>query len=386
MKKTMNKNWFKIVNKAKSNSKVFIYDEIGLFGVSAKDFVDALSEIEGDWDLHINSGGGSVFDGFAIHNAIKSHPGKVTAYIDGMAASIASHIILAADTVQIAENGWIMIHNPAVVSAGGSDELRRSADLLDGLKTTLVDAYESATNITREEIVKLMDAETWLNAQDALEHGFVDTIGDPIKAVASVSLDKFKNAPVSLKQTFQNAVAPGGAKATQQKPKTKDKNMSIIKDKLVALNVVGSTASDEDAASKLNEFVDYANKNEKDLLKASADLESANERIEALEAQNKATALEGFTAQVDAAIEAKRVQAEQKDALVNSFKASPEAAAELLKTFKAPVAPTNGSAPIDAANSNDDLGNDKGKLSEKNSDGTTNFTNVLENQRIESAS
>ena len=162
--------------------------------------------------------------------------------------------------------------------------------------------------------------------------------------------------------------------------------MSIIKDKLVALNVVGSTASDEDAASKLNEFVDYANKNEKDLLKASSDLESANERIEALEAQNKATALEGFTAQVDAAIEAKRVQAEQKDALVNSFKASPEAAAELLKTFKAPVAPTNGSAPIDAANSNDDLGNDKGKLSEKNSDGTTNFTNVLENQRIESAS
>jgi hypothetical protein len=233
----------------------------------------------------------------------------------------------------------------------------------------------------------MMDAETWLNASEALDLGFVDTIGSPIEAVACESLEKFKNAPDLLKEKFQNAVSPDGAKATQQKPKQKDNNnMSILKDKLVALNVVGSTASDEDAASKISEFVDYANKNEKDLLKASSDLEVANERIQELEAKNEATALEGFTAQVDAAIEAKRVQAEQKDALINSFKASPEAASVLLGTFKAPVAPTNGSAPIDAANSNADLDSKKGNLPEKNSDGSTNFTNVLENQRIESAS
>src|SRR5574340_334392 len=121
--------WFEIKNKAEK-AEVWIYEMIGKDfwtgeGLTAKDFQKELSEIKASQiDLHINSPGGDVFDGVTIHNLLKQHPAKVTTYIDGLAASIASVIALAGDKVIMAENALYMMHNPTGMGMGTAEEMR----------------------------------------------------------------------------------------------------------------------------------------------------------------------------------------------------------------------------------------------------------------------
>lgn len=196
---TDRKPWFEFKNAADKSVDLFIYDEIGFWGTTANDFVTQLSQLEVEHiNLHINSPGGSVFDGVAIYNALKKHEASIDVFIDGLAASIASIIAMAGDTIEIASNAMIMIHKPTVLMWGTAEDLRREASVLDKIEGTLVDTYAERTAGDREQIQEWMNAETWFNADEALEHGFADKKTEAKKAAASLirwDLSLFENPP-----------------------------------------------------------------------------------------------------------------------------------------------------------------------------------------------
>lgn len=196
----MKKNWYRITAKADKPSEIVLYDEIGAFGISAKDFLTDLQGL-GDAEsitLRINSPGGSVFDGIAIHNALKRHQAKVTVFIDGIAASIASVIAMAGDEVIMPENAMLMIHDPSGLVWGTATDMRAMAEALDRMKSGLVAAYRDKSGIEDAEIENLMARETWITAQEAVALGFADRMEKPVKMAASFDLSRFRNIPECL--------------------------------------------------------------------------------------------------------------------------------------------------------------------------------------------
>jgi|TARA_R110002050_G_scaffold192014_6_gene326936 ATP-dependent Clp endopeptidase proteolytic subunit ClpP len=201
-------NWYSIKNIAKSeNTEVMIYDEIGSYGVDAKSFINEIKNIPKDTSvlLRINSPGGSVIDGLAIYDAINRMPQKVTARIEGIAASMASVIALAADEVIMSENSLYMIHNVWGGEVGDSDDLRKAADLMDKMGERLINIYVSKTGQTEEQIRSWMDAETWFNSLEAQEAGFINLVEEPIKMAAMFDIKKYdyKNS-VLVEKLFNN--------------------------------------------------------------------------------------------------------------------------------------------------------------------------------------
>ena len=186
------KNWFEFkASVAAPESDLYLYDEVGGWGTSASEFIDALStRREQRINLHIHSPGGSVFEGHAIFNALRNHPAGVTTHIDGIAASMASAIAMAGSPVKIASNGFLMIHNPWSQAAGGADEMRKQADVLDKLKDSLVKIYAGKSGMSEAEISAAMDAETWYNAAEAVEFGLADEVFEGMQAAATLDLSK----------------------------------------------------------------------------------------------------------------------------------------------------------------------------------------------------
>jgi len=193
--------------KATSNRKgeVWIYEDIGsgMFGgLSAKilaEEVKKLGSVE-ELDVYINSPGGSVFEGLAIQNYLSRHPAKKTVYVDGIAASIASVIMLCGPDRRIAENAMVMIHDPWGMVAGTSSEMRKSAEALDKVRETLLSTYVQYTGKTEAKISELMHAETWFSAKEALEIGLVTSIVDAKTVSANFTLlDKFANTPSKIR-------------------------------------------------------------------------------------------------------------------------------------------------------------------------------------------
>jgi ATP-dependent Clp endopeptidase proteolytic subunit ClpP len=174
--------WYDIKDKGEK-AELWIYEEIGEDfwtggGVTAKNFQKELSALKvSQIDMHINSPGGAVFDGITIHNLVKQHPANVTTYIDGLAASIASVIALAGDQVIMAENALWMMHNPSGVVYGDSNDMRSMADVLDKVRESLIQTYSSKSGKSESDIIVLLDAETWMTAEEAMEAGFVDQMG-----------------------------------------------------------------------------------------------------------------------------------------------------------------------------------------------------------------
>ncbi len=186
-------NWYSFQNKANA-VEISIYDEIGDYGTSAKKFIDDLKSVgKKDITIRMNSVGGSVFDGLAIYNVLRSHKGYVNVKIEGLSASIATIIALAGDNIEMAENGFFMIHNPFGGSMGDAEEMRKTADLLDKIKQELVNIYAKKTQMSDETIANMMDEETWLTSQEAMDMGFIDTITEPIKVAAKFDFSKFTN-------------------------------------------------------------------------------------------------------------------------------------------------------------------------------------------------
>jgi len=196
---------YKVSAGKNDEATIYLYDEISWWGIQAEQFVKDLNAIDKKTiHLRVNSPGGSVFDGAAIFNAIKQHPSKIIAHIDGLAASIASIIVMAADEIRAAENSFLMIHDPWSIVIGTAEMMRDEADLLDKVSGVLIKAYMEQSGKEEEEIRALMAAETWFTGEEALEAGFVDALeetGDEKGAKSKVThfdLSAFAHVPDSL--------------------------------------------------------------------------------------------------------------------------------------------------------------------------------------------
>ncbi len=209
-------SWYKVARANKSDEvDVFIYDEIGFWGVQASDFVAELKEIDTKTiNLRVNSPGGSVFDGLAIYQAFASHPAKIIAYVDGWAASIASVIIMAADTIKVGEAAQVMIHKPWSFAMGSADDMRKEADVLDSIQEAIIDVYVARTGGDRDSITSQVNDETWFRGQEAVDAGFADEViplklKDPANPAASFDSEFFAsifpNIPDDIKAALPSA-------------------------------------------------------------------------------------------------------------------------------------------------------------------------------------
>lgn len=171
-------DWYRIENKASADtSEVYIYDEIGYFGVTAQDFVNDLNTITAsNIDLHLNTPGGEIFDGIAIYNAIKNHDAKVTVYVDALAASAGSFIAMAGDEIIMQRTAQMMIHDGMGVAIGNAADMRELADLLDKSSDNIASIYAEHAGGSVEDWRANMKAETWYSAEEAVAAGLADKI------------------------------------------------------------------------------------------------------------------------------------------------------------------------------------------------------------------
>jgi ATP-dependent Clp endopeptidase proteolytic subunit ClpP len=200
------RNGFSIVNKTETSAEIIIYADIGQTwfedGVTAEGFsreLKSLPDTIRDITIRINSNGGNVFEGISIYNRIKQHKAKVTVYIDGLAASIASIIALAGDEVVMGEGAMMMIHKPMSGVYGNSIDMEELSQRLDDVEEQLVGIYKRKTNLDRTEIKTMLAEETWMGADQALELGFVDSVMEADEALDIAACVKnvkwFKNCP-----------------------------------------------------------------------------------------------------------------------------------------------------------------------------------------------
>lgn len=188
------KDWFRIENKATGPADVFIYDEIGGFGVSVGDFLAEVRSVEGPVNLHLNSPGGDVFDGMAVYAALKRRSEPTTVIVDGLAASIASVIALGADKVVMAPKAKMMIHDGWTAAAGNAQDFRKLVDLLDDTSNNIASVYNDKAGGGVEFWRERMRAETWYSADEALKAGLIDEIEGQAKARDDFDLSMFNYA------------------------------------------------------------------------------------------------------------------------------------------------------------------------------------------------
>lgn len=193
------------------HAEILIYDEIAsgciaevLGLVSAKQFVRDLQDLDVDTiTLRINSPGGDVFDGVSIYNALVDHPAKVTVKVDGLAASIASVIMLAGDERHVGTGAMVMIHNPWCMSMGEAKDFRKSAQLLDDIRDSILDVYEERTGSSRDDLAAAMGEETWYSAKDALAIGFATVVDEEPEEQAVRNIARFDER-VAARHRFEH--------------------------------------------------------------------------------------------------------------------------------------------------------------------------------------
>ena len=203
------KNWYSICA-LNEGAEISIYDEIGAYGVSAKAFLADLGKLpdKAPLTLRLNSPGGSVFDAVAIYNALQRHAGTVTVSIDGIAASAASYIAMAGDEIVMPENAFLMIHDPSGMVMGTASDMRSMAEALEKIGASLLRGYAAKSGKPEAEIAILMAKETWLDAAEALEMGFADTMSGPVKIAASFDVSQFQNTPPEIVEAVKPAEKP----------------------------------------------------------------------------------------------------------------------------------------------------------------------------------
>ncbi|MFO3672618.1 head maturation protease, ClpP-related [Pseudomonas protegens] len=196
--------------------EVFVYGEIGTWGVTANQFVQDLRALDDGASPVIaafNSIGGDLFDGLAIHNALSRLGERCTGRIDALAASAASVAVCGAHRVVIAANAMLMIHNPWTYASGDAEDFRKVAQVLDQTMEAIIAAYKAkAPDIDEEELRRLVDAETWLTANEAVALGLADEVGDGVTVKACLgqgaALQRFQNAPAELLAQLDEAPQP----------------------------------------------------------------------------------------------------------------------------------------------------------------------------------
>jgi ATP-dependent protease ClpP protease subunit len=187
-------NWYSIKAEGSGPAIVYLYGVIGQDwwgdGNSAKDFAQELDALAPrDIDLRINSEGGDVFEGYAIYSALNRYPGRVTAFVDGLAASAASFVALAANEVVMGAASFFMIHNAWTIALGNAAELRQIAERLDAVDDQIIGIYEKHTDRDTDAIRAALSATTWLTGPEAVEWGFASRVDESLKAAACVSRD-----------------------------------------------------------------------------------------------------------------------------------------------------------------------------------------------------
>lgn len=211
------KTWFTIKASAGQPTEVSIYDEIGGWGVPFASFAEAVKRIQGPIVLRINSYGGDVFAGLAMHNLLKQR-GNVDTVIEGVAASAATLPFLAGRKRSMPRGSYFMVHNPWSGVMGGAADMREAADLLERIGGTLADLYAAATGMDKAEVQKLMDAETWLDGAGAVEGGWATDLIDGEPVLASVRPGQFRNAPKAIRAIRASiTAAPESARTSFRK-------------------------------------------------------------------------------------------------------------------------------------------------------------------------
>ena len=193
-------------------------------------------------NIYINSGGGDVFAGQAIYSMLKRHPAQKNVYIDGLAASIASVIAMAGDTIYMPKNAMLMIHKAWTMAIGNAHDLRKLADDMDKIDESILSTYQAKTGLEAEKILDLVNAETWMNAEEAVALGFADVIEGTQPIAASMNKDyltmnglsfdlgKFRNPP---KHAFVSSEAeplvnePLNEQSTEQ-PEEQPSNQAVV--------------------------------------------------------------------------------------------------------------------------------------------------------------
>lgn len=190
-----------------SNSDAWIYEWFGIEATSPKSVNDSLSQANGeDIEVEINSGGGSVFAGSEIYTALKSYPGNVTVKIVGLAASAASVIAMAGDKVMMSPTAQMMIHNVSSRAEGDYRNMEHTAEVLRNANNTIANAYRIKTGKTQEELLALMDKETWMTADKAKELGFVDEIMFENESQLIASADYSDMLPPEVINKIRNTI------------------------------------------------------------------------------------------------------------------------------------------------------------------------------------
>lgn len=203
--------FLQVKNKTSDSADLYIYgdivdntswkwDDSDVMPDDVKNILDQLDDTH-NLNIYINSGGGSVFAGIGIYNMLKRHKAQKTVYVDGVAASIASVIALAGDRVIIPANAFLMIHKPWTAGIGNANDFRKLADDLDRIETGIMNIYKEnlKEGVDLEQIQQMVDAETWLNGEQAAEYFNIE-VGESVSAVACTSeyFENYRKTPHEL--------------------------------------------------------------------------------------------------------------------------------------------------------------------------------------------
>lgn len=171
-------NWIKDSDETRTLRLEGPIDEESFWGdeITPQMFRDELNAGEGDVTVWINSPGGNVFAAAEIYTMLKDYKGRITVKIDAIAASAASVVAMAGDTVQMSPVAMLMIHDPSTVAMGNTKDMEKAIEVLNEVKESIINAYASKSGLSHARIANLMSNETWMNAKKAVELGFADEI------------------------------------------------------------------------------------------------------------------------------------------------------------------------------------------------------------------
>jgi len=196
--------------------EIYVYGEIGGWGITANQFIRDLAALDDGVSPVVagfNSIGGDLFDGVAIHNALSRLGERCTGRVDALAASAASVAVCGAHRVVVAENAMMMIHNPWTYASGGAEDLRKVAAALDQALEVIIAAYKAkAPDIDEIELRRLVNAETWLTAREAVALGLADEVGDGVQIKACLGqgtvMQKYQHTPQALLDLLNEPTKP----------------------------------------------------------------------------------------------------------------------------------------------------------------------------------
>jgi ATP-dependent Clp endopeptidase proteolytic subunit ClpP len=209
----------------KKTAAIHILDAISWWtGNDARTFQQRLAALDvEELDVYINSPGGSVFEGVTIYNLLVAHPATVNVHVLGLAASIASVIMLAGDTVNIAENAMVMIHEPSAGIYGRAKDYRQVADVLDKITESILNTYEARTKLTRDQLREAMtDKDTYYTADEAVMAGFATKKVTAMKAAALWNPDDFELVDAAKALAFRAEEEPGEEEEETPEPIVED--------------------------------------------------------------------------------------------------------------------------------------------------------------------